>query len=332
KVVYNTLIKKFTLPEAKAQQLSLGLDLKGGMNVVLEVSLKDLVHAMANNTSDPTFNKALEMADEEKANSSANFITLFHQAWDQVKSPDERLAPLFSSAFESRIDFNSSDDDVIKVIRSEAEDAIKRTYNVLLQRIDKFGVASPEINLDVNKGIITVALPGVHNPKRVRQYLQATAKLEFWETFQADQEFVNNVLQPMDKAAADALSGGKSKNEETKKSEETVDTTAEEAEEKADSGTLGSLSNLIKEKNDQDTSGEGLSGLAEDHPLMSLLQQPRTYAAIGSISIGDTAIFNRYLQLPAVQRAMPRNLKFLYGSNSGPDADKHSVDIYAIKM
>src|SRR5699024_12783631 len=97
--------------------------------------------------------------------------------WKELKTGDERLAPLFSNAFESKINYNTSDDDVIRVVHKEADEAIKRTYKVLLQRIDKFGVASPEINLDVNKGIISVALPGVHNPKRVRQYLQATAKL-----------------------------------------------------------------------------------------------------------------------------------------------------------
>ncbi len=329
KIVYNTLIKKYTLPEAKAQQLSLGLDLKGGMNVVLEVSLRDLIHTMANNTTDPAFNKALDMAEEEKANSSADFITLFQQAWRKVKPANERLAPLFSNAFEKRINFNSSDEDVIEVIRSESKDAIKRTYNVLQERIDKFGVAQPEINLDINKGVITVALPGVHNPKRVRQYLQATAKLEFWETFQPDQDFVNNVLQPMDQAVAASLTSSSSP-----KKPEQGDTAANQTEQKAskeDTGSLGALANLVKGNNNSDTSGGALSNLTSKNPLLSLLKQPRTYAAIGSISIADTATFNKYIHLPAVQRVMPRDLKFLYGSNDQPDADKNIVDVYAIK-
>ncbi len=332
KVVYNTLIKEYTLPEAKAQQLSLGLDLKGGMNVVLEVSLKDLIHAMANHTSDPSFNKALDMADQQKANSSANFITLFYQAWQKVKTPNERLAPLFANAFDKRIDFNSSDEQVIEVVRSEAKDAIRRTYNVLRERIDKFGVASPEINLDINKGIITVALPGVHNPKRVRQYLQATAKLEFWETFQPTQDFFNGVLRPMDQAVADALSAKTpqkaSKDTVQKAATDTVANNTQTSEK--DTSNLGSLASLVKDRNN--TSDSGLSELADKNPLLSMLKPARTGAAIGALSIGDTAIFNRYLQLPGVQRAMPRNLKFLYGSNDGPNADKSMVDVYAIKM
>ena len=333
-IVYNTLIKKYTLPEAKGQELSLGLDLKGGMNVVLEVSLKDLIHAMANNTTDPAFNQALEMADKQKANSAADFITLFAQAWQSVKPEGARLAPLFSNAFEQRIDFNSSDAKVIEVIRTEAGDAVRRTYNVLGERIDKFGVASPEINLDVNQGIITVALPGVHNPKRVRQYLQATAQLEFWETFQPTQEFMTNVLQPMDQAVAASLSD-KSKEKAT-----VTDSSAAAAEQapdssataqQADSSRLGALAELVEKKGGQDTAGGGLQALA-DNPLMSIMGQAQTYAAVGSMSIGDTAIFNRYLQLPAVQRVMPRNLKFLYGTNNGPNADRNRVDVYAIKM
>ncbi len=328
-VVYNTLIKKYTLPEAKAQQLGLGLDLKGGMNVVLEVSLKDLVHKMANNTKDPVFNKALEMAQEQRATSSTNFITLFYQNWKDLKTGDQRLAPLFSNAFESKIDYNTSDDDVIRVVRKEAEEAIKRTYNVLLQRIDKFGVASPEINLDINKGIISVALPGVHNPKRVRRYLQATAKLEFWETFQADQDFMNNVLQPMDQALGKYLSA-----EKMSKSTKQTSQKTEKAKTKTenDSSELGGLSGLVNNKGGNDTTENGLSDLTEKNPLLSLLSQAQTYAAIGSISIADTATFNRYIHLPAVQRVMPKNLKFLYGSNNGPDANKDRVDVYAIKM
>src|SRR5699024_1347564 len=179
-----------TLPEAKAEQLGLGLDLKGGMNVVLRVSLKDLIRKMANNTSDKTFNRALAMAVKQQATTSTSLITLFYQNWYKIKSPDDRLAPLFSSAFQDKIDFNTTDEEVIDVVSDEAKNAIRRTYRVLLNRIDKFGVAFPQINVDVNQGIITVALPGVHNPKRVRRYLQATAQLEFWETFQADESFV----------------------------------------------------------------------------------------------------------------------------------------------
>src|SRR5699024_3549013 len=123
KIVYNTLVKEYTLPEAKAEQLGLGLDLKGGMNVVLRVSLKDLIRKMANNTSDKTFNRALDMAVKQQATTSTNLITLFYQNWNKIKSPDDRLAPLFSSAFQDKIDFNTTDEEVIDVVSDEAKNA-----------------------------------------------------------------------------------------------------------------------------------------------------------------------------------------------------------------
>jgi SecD/SecF fusion protein len=333
-VVYNTLIKKYTLPEAKSQELNLGLDLQGGMNVVMEVSLEGLIRSMSNNSPDPALNKALEMATKEKANSAADYITLFGQAWNKVKPANERLAPLFANAFEKKITYNSTDAQVLSVIRGESRDAIKRTYNILQQRIDKFGVASPEINLDPEKGIISVALAGIHNPDRVRQYLQATAKLEFWATFQPDQDFVTSVMQPMDKAIAAYLAAGKSSGKEKAPA---ADTTKQAAGTQAttDTSSLGQLANLVNKKNEgQDTAG-GLNNLANKNPLENILKQPQEYGAIGSVSIADTAIFNRYLQIPAVKNVLPRNLKFLYGKQKkDPQTGQasNSLDVYAIKM
>lgn len=333
-VVYNTVIRKYTLPEAKAQELNLGLDLQGGMNVVMEVSLEGLIRSMSNNSPDPALNQALEAATKEKANSAADYITLFGQAWAKIKPANERLAPLFANAFEQKINYNSSDQQVLNTIRAESRDAIKRTYNVLQQRIDKFGVAQPEINLDLDKGIISVALAGIHNPERVRNYLQATAKLEFWETYQPDQEFVSTVLQPMNQAIANYLA---SSNIQTKKSSpSTADTTKRAAKDttSSDTSALGSLANLVKQKNAaEDTAGgSGLNELTEKQPLENLLKQPQEYASIGSIAISDTALFNRYLQLPTVKNVLPRDLKFLYGKEKkDANSTSKSLDVYAIK-
>lgn len=330
KIVYNTLIKKYTLPDAKSQELNLGLDLQGGMNVVLEVSLEDLIRSMANNSTDPAFNRALQLATQRKANSAADYVSLFGQAWNEVKPAGGKLAILFSNAFEKRINFNSTDQQVLDEIRSESRSAIQRTYNVLRQRIDKFGVAQPEINLDLNKGIISVALAGVHNPERVRQYLQATAKLEFWETYQADQDFMTNVLQPMDAAVARALAPARQAAHAADSA--AADTTA--SSQAADSAGLGSLANLVKNAGapgGQDTGA--FSELASKSPLLTLLKAPQSYGAIASVSIGDTATLNRYLALPAVKNAMPRNLKFLYSAGKRAAAQaSRSIDIYAIKM
>lgn len=336
-IVYNTLIKKYTLPQAKAQELNLGLDLQGGMNVVMEVSLEGLIRSMANNSPDPALNRALDLATKTKANSAADYITLFGQAWNQVKPANERLAPLFANAFEKKITYNSSDQDVLKVIRAESRDAIQRTYNILQQRIDKFGVAQPEINLDLDKGIISVALAGVHNPERVRNYLQATAKLEFWETFEPDQDFSSTVLQPMDKAITAYLSASAS----APRARATRDTSGAAPDSAAqaakDTSGLGSLAALVnKQGGGQDTGAAALNNLqSTSQPLERILHQPQEYGAIASVAISDTALFNRYLQLPAVKSVLPRNLKFLYGEEKkDPNSGVKSkyLDVYGIKM
>lgn len=337
-IVYNTLIKKYTLPEAKAQELNLGLDLQGGMNVVMEVSLEGLIRSMANNSPDPALNRALDLATKTKANSAADYITLFGEAWEKVKPANERLAPLFANAKEKKINYNSTDQDVLNVIRSESRDAIKRTYIILQQRIDKFGVAQPEINLDLDKGIISVALAGVHNPERVRNYLQATAKLEFWETYEPNQEFASTVMQPMDKAIANYLSSA-SKNTTSQKDTSKAHAAAStdtSTEASADTSGLGSLANLVNKQNGQSDTGESsLNGLESNQPLEKILHQPQEYGAVGSVTISDTALFNRYLEIPSVKSVLPRTLKFLYGQEKkDPNTGIKSkyLDVYAIKM
>lgn len=332
-VVYNTLIKKYTLPEAKAQELNLGLDLQGGMNVVMEVSLEGLIRSMANNSPDPALNRALDLATKTKANSAADYITLFGQAWNQVKPANERLAPLFANAFEKKITYNSTDQDVLNVIRGESRDAITRTYHILQQRIDKFGVAQPEINLDLDKGIISVALAGVHNPERVRNYLQATAKLEFWATYEPDQEFVSTVMQPFNKAIEDYIASSSKRSAAPK---DTAQGSATAASQPAkDTSSLGSLASLVNKTSAGSDSGSDLASLEANPPLEKILQQPQQYGAIGAVAISDTAQFNHYLTLASVKSALPRNLKFLYGSvKKDPNTGVKSkyLDVYAIKM
>ena len=184
--VVSMLFKKYTFQEAKEQELNLGLDLQGGMNVTLEVSLDELVRSMANNPTDLALNQAIADANKAKANSQLDFVSLFGQAY-MAKNPSAKMAYLFTKPSEKEITINSSNDQVIAKIRKESKDAIKRTYNVLLTRIDKFGVAQPNINLDENKGVINVELAGVNDPVRVRKFLQSSANLQFWEVYQIDE-------------------------------------------------------------------------------------------------------------------------------------------------
>jgi len=167
---------------AKENELNLGLDLQGGINVTLEVELAGLLRSMANNSRDPIFLKALENANKAKANSNADFVTLFRNEYKAL-NPQGRLASLFAVAGQDRIKPNSTDDQVVSAIRTEAYDAFDRTFRVLRTRIDQFGVAQPNINPDRDRGIITVELPGIQDQERVRKYLQSSANLQFWEVY-----------------------------------------------------------------------------------------------------------------------------------------------------
>ncbi|MEY3342324.1 MAG: hypothetical protein RL090_8, partial [Bacteroidota bacterium] len=184
--VYNIFVKEFTFLETKERELNLGLDLRGGMNVTLEVSVVDLLRSLSNNSTDPTFNKAIDEALQMQKNSQKDFVTLFGEAFTKV-DPNAKLAAVFSTMeLQDRISFGSTNEQVLAVIREEADNAISRSFNILRTRIDKFGVTQPNIQ-QLGSGKILVELPGVKEPNRVRKLLQGTAKLEFWETWNNDE-------------------------------------------------------------------------------------------------------------------------------------------------
>ena len=191
--------------EAKTQELNLGLDLQGGINVTLEVEISGLISKMANNSKDPNFLKALESATARKANSSADYVTLFQEEYQRI-SNNGRLAPLFATANAGKISPKASNDEVITVIRKEANEAFDRTFKVLQTRIDQFGVAQPNINPDKERGIITVELPGItdeQGEQRVRKQLQSTANLQFWLTY-TENEWGQAIVNA-DKALSEAV-------------------------------------------------------------------------------------------------------------------------------
>ena len=178
----------FTYKDVKAKELNLGLDLKGGMNVMLQVQLEDLVKALAGEHT-PEFEQAIALAKQRSVTSRADFITLFAEAWKEV-SGGQRLAQVFGTyEMRDRIKPESSDDEVISVIREDADAAVANSFNVLRNRIDRFGVASPSIQKIGNTGRILVELPGVKEPERVRKLLQGTASLEFWTTYENSEIF-----------------------------------------------------------------------------------------------------------------------------------------------
>ena len=177
----------YTYQSAKEKEINLGLDLKGGMNVMLQVQLEDLVKALSGNSSDPDFVAAMDEARKNNVNSSADFIGLFREAWDKI-APGRRLAEVFATyELRDKISNDATNDKVIEVIRSEAKSAVDNSFNVLRNRIDRFGVTQPNIQQVGNAGKILIELPGVKDPERVRKLLQGTASLEFWPTFQGNE-------------------------------------------------------------------------------------------------------------------------------------------------
>ena len=193
----------FTYKQIKEKEINLGLDLKGGMNVMLQVQLKDLIKALADNNQSPEFLQALELAQKKELTSREDFITLFEQSWNEV-APAKRMASIFGTyEMRDRIRPETSNDEVIAVIREEAESAIANSFNVLRNRIDRFGVTQPNIQKIGNTGRILVELPGVKEPERVRKLLQGTASLEFWPTF--DNSEVYTYLEESNRALRDIL-------------------------------------------------------------------------------------------------------------------------------
>lgn len=279
----------YTYKDVKAKEINLGLDLKGGMNVMLQVQLEDLVSALAGENKTPEFTKAISLAKERSVNSPDDFITLFAQAWKEV-SNGQRLAQVFGTYdLASRIGPQSSDEEVLKVIRENAESAVANSYNVLRNRIDRFGVTQPSIQQLGNTGRILVELPGVKEPERVRKLLQGTASLEFWPTF--DNADIAPYLQEADAALA-----------ATVEPDSALVAEADVKEAVSDSSSV-----LSDEVNASTSDAKALAEYRKAHPLFAVLQPSgfRSGACIGFANGSDTAKVNRLLNLPEVKGIFP---------------------------
>lgn len=334
--VFDLGIISFTYEKCKAQQLSLGLDLKGGMNVVLQVSMEDLIRNMSDQSTDPYFNKALENAKAAMVNNpNKDLVTLFGEEYQKV-APNGQLASIFATREnQGKIKVTDNNTTVLNVIKSESDDAFSRTYNILRTRIDKFGVSQPSITPQPATGRIVVELPGVDNPQRVRNLLQAAAKLEFWETYENGEVYqylqqANTVIKQR------GIAVDSSAKNSTKDSLLTANKTS-----KPDSNSLSSASSL------NDTSSKGKAAKAKlnaaaDNPLFVLLQ-PAVYrddknnlqlapgCIIGNALGTDTSKIDRLLTRDYVRSIFPKTLKFLWQAK--PDAqDKKHYNLYAIKM
>lgn len=293
----------YTYKDVKAKEINLGLDLKGGMNVMLQVQLEDLVSALAGENKTPEFTQALNLAKERSVNSPEDFITLFAQAWKEV-SNGQRLAQVFGTYdLATRINPQSTDDEVIAVIRENAESAVSNSFNVLRNRIDRFGVTQPSIQKLGNSGRILVELPGVKEPERVKKLLQGTASLEFWTTYTYSE--VSGYLQEADAILAQTLAYDSDGND----GQATQDGAAAAP---ADGGDGNSVVNQVISQNSDDD--EALEAYRKAHPLFAVLQQPgySNSALIGYAQGKDTAIVNKYLKSPELRGTFPQEFKPLW--------------------
>ena len=198
-IVKIPLIKAFTYEELKSRQLALGLDLKGGMSVVLQVELEELLRgSLSNNSKDATLLLAIENAKERQKSSQSDFISIFYDEFKKIAPENKTLASIFArnASLREQININSSDDEVVRVLRSETSGIVQRTYELLKERIDKLGVVQPNVSLDAARDLILVELPGIDNPERARSFLQSAAKLEFWDVYRiSDQQIFTAFLQ-----------------------------------------------------------------------------------------------------------------------------------------
>jgi len=316
-VVYNIGIVKYTYSEALEKELNLGLDLRGGMNVTLEIAVEDILKALSNDSSDPAFNQAMAEAKKNQANSRDDYITLFATAYRNI-APDGRLSAIFGTyEMREKITPESTNEQVISVLRTESESAIANSFNVLSNRIDRFGVVQPNIQRLDNSGRILVELPGVKEPERVRKLLQGTASLEFWTTYKA-QEIAPTMMQ-----ANNILVGLLA--QQTPQTQTEAAPTAQAAD---SSDLISQLGNTAA----QDSTANNVSATdTKNYPLLSILQvSDYDSPVIGVAQSYDTARINSYLKKPQIRTLFPRDVKFMWSINS-INKSTSAYELYAIK-
>ena len=329
--VYNLGFVKFNYKECKEKEINLGLDLRGGMNVMLEISVEDVIRALSNDSKDPIFNQALAQAREDQKNSTSDYITLFASAYEKL-SNGGKLSYIFNTPeLREVITPASTNEQVIAVLREQAESAIANSFNVLRNRIDRFGVTQPNIQRLENSGRILVELPGVKEPERVRKLLQGTASLEFWATYE------NNEIYPALEQANAVIRGLKEAGEiaDTTAKVETADSSAAQAA--TDSPALLAKLDSTAVADTAAVQAQDTAAFEAQFPLFAKLhpmvdEQGQIYGGpvIGRAMSFDTAAVNRYMQLPQVKALLPRDIKLFWGIKSADPAGT-VYDLYAIK-
>ncbi|MCK5206931.1 MAG: protein translocase subunit SecDF, partial [Cyclobacteriaceae bacterium] len=331
--VYNLVGIEYSYKDIKETELGLGLDLQGGMHVTLEVSQLDIIKGLSGNNDDPDFLAALDNANELQRHSQSDYVDLFEQAFSEI-SPDGRLAPIFANAAnrDKDISFQSSNADIIKLIKEEVRQAIDRSFNILRTRVDRFGTSQPNIQQLPGTGRIQIELPGVENRERVRKLLQGVAKLEFWEVMNFyDQELagplsaINSKLVQEEQLKASLLTSGSS-----------------EGAEGTQTTQIDDLSSLL-DSDEGDSTSTALSDSVESEPgsldslantqiseFFTMLRYPQ-----GMVNLKDTTKINRILQRMMkgdLKGLVPPTVRFLWDVHAITlDDGEEALPLYAIK-
>ncbi|MHC1707036.1 MAG: protein translocase subunit SecDF [Bacteroidales bacterium] len=344
KVIYNILVRKYSYKDCKEREINLGLDLKGGMNVTMEISVVDIIKALADHSTNPTFVKTIDLANQKFKTSQKDYVTLFAESFKEV-DPNAKLAAIFSTfELKDRITPKSTNEEVINVLREETEGAIDRTFNILRTRIDRFGVTQPNIQRLQTAGRILIELPGIKEPDRVRKLLQGTANLEFWETWEFSE--LTSYFTEANKRLAERI-GPNGEIRELLADTTVTDTTAQktdiaatddkkqaEVTEKKDTTKSENLLDQIKDtsKAKQSEAGkEDFEEFAKKNPLYAYLtlnltrnEQGQYYPGqgplVGFSAIKDTARVNHLLKVSA--NVFPRNLKLYWTVKPAKDQEE----------
>ncbi|MFO7745959.1 MAG: protein translocase subunit SecDF [Psychroflexus sp.] len=307
-ITYNT---------AKDKELNKGLDLKGGINVILQISVEDLLRGLANNSKDPAFNQALAEAQEARKNSQDSFLELFFEAFETKEGASLASPDVFGTkALADEISFDMTNSQVRPIINRKIDESITSAFEVLRERIDKFGVTQPNIQRLGDSGRILIELPGAKDISRIQNLLQSTAQLEFWDVYQAN-EF-SDYLVNADAIIAENIKSEveKTENEKTQSTEQEEETTDED-----------DLEDLLSTEEDTD------EDLSKSNPLLSLVQsvgQPQG-PVIAYFAIKDTAKVNSYLAMPQVKSQLPSDKKYAEFVWGKPPKDSEIIELYALK-
>ena len=327
--VYNFLgLRKYTFKEVKEFQLPLGLDLKGGMNVTLEVSVVDLIRALSGNSTDSTFHAAIRLALKKQLTSQEDFVTLFGKSFEQV-DPNAKLAAIFNTLdLRDKVSYNSTNAQVLTVLRKETDAAIDNSFQILRTRIDRFGVAQPNIQQLQTKGRILVELPGIKDANRVRKLLQGTANLEFWETYENSEAY--SYLLEANKRLREVKAVQATTPAATPVAAATAATTTPAA--------ASSLVNEIKKQEKDSLAAGSTEDIAKNFPLFSVLT-PNTSRdgqiargpVVGFAHVKDTAMVNEYLKMPQIKSVFPRTMIFRWSAKP-TSAEGNFYQLIAIKV